>query len=70
MAGRVNVYGYVNNDTLTLFDPLGLSPMDIIYCWAECVEDNDPIDIAVNKAIMLVSGMLLPKSFVAYLADH
>ncbi len=65
-AGDVNLYRYVENRPANLLDPNGT---DWLKCFTDCLEDNDPIPFIIGKALALLSGTPVPKTWVAELAD-
>jgi len=66
LKADIDLYRYCVNNPVLYVDPMGEDWLD---CMADCINDNDPIDAAVAKALLLVSGTPLPKAFVASLAN-
>ena len=68
--GGLNLYAFGLNSAVGAVDLLGLDTRfwDWIDCMADCVEDNDPLALVAQKVLLSLSGMKLPKTFVAKLA--
>ncbi len=64
--GGLNLYCFVGNKTILVFDNLGLGYLD---CLSDCFKDNDPTEILLEKALIYLSGMPIPKKTVAILYD-
>ena len=67
--GGLNLYLYMYNRVNNAAELWGLGFWDFIDCMADCIEDNDPIELAIAKALAMLAGVPLPKSFVASLAE-
>jgi RHS repeat-associated protein len=65
-AGDNNFYRFVGNRPIDQLDPLGLDYLD---CMAACLEDNDPIDMALEAALAGLIGMPIPKTWVLAWAE-
>ena len=64
LAGDVSLYRYVGNMSIRLLDPMG---EDFLDCFADCVADNDPTNVAL-KATILATVQPIPKTMVAGVA--
>jgi len=64
-------YRFTMNKPLSGIDPYGLDSRfwDWLQCMSDCIEDNDPVNMAVAKALVLVAGSPIPKTVVAALAE-
>ncbi len=69
-AGGINLYGYVGGGSACETDPSGeLSGFwRWDFCFAACIDDNDPIHFILARILATLAGVQLPKSFVARLA--
>ena len=65
------IYTFSKNCPTIIIDYLGLDTRgwDWISCMATCIEDNDPIKLAIAKALLLIGGASIPKETVALLAE-
>ena len=61
-----NLYRYVGNSVIQFFDNLGLDWLD---CLSNCIQDNDPADYAIGKAISLLTATPIPKTMIAAIAE-
>jgi RHS repeat-associated protein len=50
-------------------DPSGMGFWSYLTCLNNCIQANDPIDLALAKALGLIAGTPLPKAWVATTAD-
>jgi len=70
-SGGVNLYGMVGNDVINNWDFLG---QDWLDCVAKCIEENDPMalimDAVLGKLAALIIGGGVPKSMLAWIAEH
>jgi RHS repeat-associated protein len=66
-----NLCRFVMNNPLSGVDPYGLDSRfwDGMQCMADCIEDNDPVKMAIAKVLVLVAGAPIPKTVVAALAE-
>ena len=67
--GGVNLYGYVSGRAVALLDPDGLGFWNYVGCVSACVSDNDPLNMLIDKFVLAISGLPLPKSWVAEVAE-
>lgn len=65
------IYTFSKNCPTIIIDYHGLDTRgwDWISCMASCIEDNDPIKLAIAKALLLIGGASIPKETVALLAE-
>jgi RHS repeat-associated protein len=70
----LNLYQYAMGDPLAYTDPESTRSIwdrmdDWIICTGRCIEDNDPMNMIIGKAIGFLAGQMLPKAWVASLAE-
>ncbi len=70
----MNLYQYCNSQPVINVDPSGLGLWSFIHCFSDCLEDNDPFDLALEAAIAGLVAAPIPKTTVAAIAramgDH
>ena len=66
-----NLCRFVMNNPLSGVDPYGLDSRfwDGMQCMADCIEDNDPVKMAIAKVLVLVAGAPIPKTVVGLLLN-
>ena len=65
------IYTFSKNCPTIIIDYLGLDTRgwDFVSCMAACIEDNDPVNLAIAKVLLLIGGTPIPKTTVALLAE-
>ena len=67
--GGVNLCAYVGGAAVRTVDPEGLGFWNYVGCVSACVAGNDPLNMLIDKFVLAISGLPLPKSWMAEVAE-
>jgi hypothetical protein len=67
-ADGMSLYQYSGSQPNVIMDPIGSGFWSFVDCFNACIEDNDPIHLALNAAVAHLLAGPLPKTQVAAIA--